>query len=29
MHPKGLAMHFQKMVIIYCAMAYCFGDIRV
>ena len=29
MHPKDLAMDFQKMVIVYYAMAYCFGDIKV
>ena len=29
MHPKDLIMHFQKMVIIYYATNYCFGDNRV
>ena len=29
MHPKDLSTHFQKMVIIYYAMAYCFVDNRV
>ena len=29
MHPKDLVMRFQKMVIVYYAMAYCFGNIRV
>ena len=27
--PKGLVLHFQKMAIVYSAMTYCFGDIRV
>ena len=26
-HLKGLVTYFQK--IVYCAMTYCFGDIRV
>ena len=29
MHPKDLVTHFQKMVIVYYAIAYCFGDVRV
>ena len=29
MHPKGLVLHFQKMVIVYYAMTYCVGEIRV
>ena len=29
MHPKGLVFHFQKMLIVYYAMTYCFGDVRV
>ena len=29
MHLKGLFLHFQKMVIVYHAMTYFFGDIRV
>ena len=29
MHPKDLVMHFQKMVIVYYTMVYCFGNIRV
>ena len=27
MHPKDLVTHFQKIVIVYYAMAYYFGDI--
>ena len=26
-HPKDPVMHLQKMVIVYYAIAYCFGDI--
>ena len=29
MHLKGLFLHFQKMVIVYYAMTYFFGDISV
>ena len=29
MRPKGLVTYFQKIVIAYYAMAYCFGDVRV
>ena len=29
MYPKDLVTQFQKMLIVYYAIAYCFGDIRV
>ena len=29
MHPKGLVLCFQKKVIVYYDMIYCFGDIKV